>query len=144
MNRKNNRLKQSQKKYEIDDINIRLEMKKDIKELNDNTALGACDFDLFVQKTMAELFLGLSAKAIESAQQALTLKDNSFYGWYLLGCAYLDEHQFTDAYKAYEKALNNFDKKNEKPSHLTALDDIIENLEVIGIFGSIKEENNEG
>lgn len=141
MNRKNFRQKRSQKIYELSDIHRKRQIRIDLKEMEGHYSSDHPDANLCVHKAIAELLLGLSNKAVESAKQAIAMDETSFMGWYILGCAYLDEHKFSYARGAYEKALEYITTKEEEIENCTATDDIFDNLELIANFENWKEKS---
>jgi len=129
-----NKTSLSKKKYEIKDLDIVKMLQTDLKEFEARVSSIKSDFHLYLKKAAAELLLGRSEKAIESAKQSLLIYDTCHFGWYILGCAYFDIRDFSNAQKAYENALINNPPNADRPEDIWILNDIFDSLELIELL----------
>ena len=131
-----NKISLSRKKYEIKDPDTVKKLQMDLKEYEVQLSSVKSDFHLYLKKAMTELFLGYAEKAIESAKQFLLIRDTCHLGWFILGCAYFDNNDFSNAKKAYENALANNPADANSPEDIRILNDIFENLKLIELLES--------
>jgi len=131
-----NKISLLKKRYEIKDPDIVRKLQTDLKEFEAMVSTAESDFRLYLKKAMAELLLGYTEKAIESAKQSLLIHDTCHLGWFILGCAYFDNSDFSNARKAYENVLINNPSNANGPDDIWVVKDIFENLKLIELLES--------
>ena len=114
--------------YRVTDPEKRKEYEQQLEQLRKLALVEITNPDYHITTAINHLCLGNLDQSINSASSALLLKSDSFLGWELLATIYFEKEMYPEAYTAFNTAVDNWEKEDDKEKHLPLAHEIFENI----------------